>query len=387
MSTSTPKARLRGSKLEKTIEKIKREGGLLFPLLSDIVHKLFNFREIALQEDKSSSLLKETLSTYGFKVSVPPVPQLKTHFVATKGGGKSVAFIAEYDALPEIGHGCGHNLIAAASVIASIITTRVTNKGKILVIGTPAEEIGVGKISMINAGIFKDVGYALMFHPGNRTRVRPELTALSHVKVTFLGKSAHASSYPDRGINALSGLIELFNAINAYRQHLTNDYRISGIITYGGEAPNIIPGKAVGEFHLRAVNGEKLKKLKEKFKRMAKGAAAATGNRVKIEFSKYELREMKIWEDLEDLYRESLIEIDPEIDLDEKPRGRWASSDIGNLSQELPTIQATIRITEKPTPIHTKNFARATLTDFALKRTLIAAESLALTAVKLLEDL
>ncbi len=369
-------------------EVVKRRGREKFPLLKEIAETLYRYHEESLHEFRSSKFLMKILKKNNFNISHPEAGKLKTHFIAKRkiSSGKKIAFIVEYDALPEVGHGCGHNLISAASVVAGIITSSIASKGEVYVIGTPAEEIGEGKISMIKAGIFDSINYAMMFHPGNRTRVRPEFTALSEADVTFYGKSAHASSYPDQGINALHGLISLFNEINAYRQHLSNDFRISGIITDGGKLPNLIPEKASGKFHLRAVTHEKLQELKIRFKIMAQASAKGTFTKVRVKFSPFELKEMKIWEDLEELFRKSLLEVDPDIDLDEKPRGRWASSDIGNLSHIIPTIQPTLKITKNPTPIHTKDFARATLTDFALNQTLIAAESLALTTLKLLEE-
>ncbi len=386
MNIYMPEARESDSKL---IKKIKKTGEELFPLLITIAEELYRFREVSLHEEKSSKLLIKILKEHNFSISIPPVKGLKTHFVAKKeapGPGKNVAIIAEYDALPEIGHGCGHNLIGASAVTAGIIASRFLERGNLYVIGTPAEEIGRGKIAMIRAGIFDNIDYAIMFHPGNRTRMRPELVALSEVEVKFYGKSAHASSYPDKGINALHGLIQLFNNINAHRQHLTGDFRINGIITYGGEAPNIIPERAEAKFHLRARTTPQLEELKGKFRKMVGGAAKGTLTRARVNFSPYQLMEMKHYPELEDLFRKNLLKIDPEVDLDEVPRGRWASSDIGNLSQLIPTLQATIRITEKPTPIHTREFAEATIKPFALKRTLIAAETLALTALELLEE-
>ncbi len=371
------------------IKEIKKTGEELFPLLTMVAEKLYGFREISLHEEKSSKLLMEILEENGFSVSMPPVEGVGTHFVAAKKGGKpgkNVAIIAEYDALPEIGHGCGHNLIAASAVTAGIIVSKFLERGNLYVIGTPAEEIGRGKIAMIRAGIFDNIDYAIMFHPGNRTRMRPELVALSEVDVKFYGRSAHASSYPDKGINALHGLIQLFNNVNAQRQHLTGDFRINGIITYGGEAPNIIPARAEAKFHLRARTTPQLDELKKKFRKMVEGAARGTLTRARTQFSPYQLMEMKHYPELEDLFRSNLLKIDSEPDLDEVPRGRWASSDIGNLSHKLPTLQATIRVTEKPTPIHTKEFAEATIKPFALKRTLVAAETLSLTALQLTEE-
>ncbi len=389
MNTSTQKVRVKDSELKKgKIEEIKKEGEKFYPLLEEIAKKLYQLREVSLKEKHSSRYLMEILEKHGFRVHIPPVKGLSTHFVAEKvlsDDGPAIAFIAEYDALPEIGHGCGHNLIAAASVTAGIILSHTGYRGKVMVIGTPAEETGRGKISMIEAGIFNDLDYALMFHPGNRTRMRPELVALSEVNVRYTGKEAHASSYPDRGINALHALINLFNLINSHRQNLSNDFRINGIITRGGVAPNIIPAEAEATFHLRAKDSMLLQELKKRFKKMAKAAAEGSFTKVKISFSPFELKEMKHYPFLEDLFRENLLKLSPDIDLDETPRGRWASSDIGNLSHIIPTLQATIRITEKPTPIHTKEFAEATLKEFALRRTLIAAETLALTGVSLQE--
>ncbi len=251
--------------------------------VADQIHKK---PEIGYQEFFASQLLADELKRAGFDVE-KPLGGLETAFRATKRGkgpGPTVAVLAEYDALPNIGHGCGHNLIAASGLAAAIGLGAVMDEinGTFQIIGTPAEEGGGGKVKLIDAGVFEGVDAALMIHhagpyTGSATQY-PGGTclAVSHVDFEFHGKPAHAAGDPYNGANALNGVIKLFTGIDAIRQHIKEDARIHGIITHGGDAPNVVPHYAAAKFFIRAADREYLAVLEKKVRQIAEGAALMT---------------------------------------------------------------------------------------------------------------
>ncbi|UZQ82139.1 amidohydrolase [Thermoanaerobacter sp. RKWS2] len=221
----------------------------------EIADEIYKNPELGNQEFKASKLLKEKINGYGFLVN--EVEGLPTAFLAQKKGkkpGPKVALLAEYDALPEIGHACGHNLIAAASFGAAAALGALDEElfGEVMLVGSPAEETDGAKVILVERGIFNDVDAAMMVHPGNRTTVYTTSLAIEPLEFTYTGKAAHAAVAPHLGINALDAVILLFNGINALRQQLRPDARIHGIITEGGYTPNIIPERAVARFYVRA---------------------------------------------------------------------------------------------------------------------------------------
>ena len=229
--------------------------------LWEIVSELYANPEVAFKEYQSSELLSRFLEKYGFKVK-QEVGILETAFQATRSGREDwpvVAFLAEYDALPGIGHACGHNLIAAAALGAGIGTASILDQlsGQIRVIGTPAEEGGGGKRIMVDAGVFEDVDTAMMFHPASKNMVFRGSLASMRFQLEFFGKTAHAAASPQEGVNALDAMILTFNNINALRQHFDLKDRIAGIITHGGDAANIIPGYTSAEFSVRGKNEDR----------------------------------------------------------------------------------------------------------------------------------
>ncbi|UCF89829.1 MAG: amidohydrolase, partial [Desulfobacterales bacterium] len=207
--------------------------------------------ETAYQEFKACEHLSRVLDEQGFRVQ-KGVGNVETSFLARPSDCQpsrpTVAFLAEYDALPKIGHGCGHNLIAAASLGAAIVLKQILGDeaGGVAVVGTPAEEGGGGKVRLAEAGIFDEMDAAMMFHPGQLNIPGKDMLGRIKFKMEFIGRSAHASGTPDRGINALDAMVSAYSSINAIRQHLRPDGRVHGIITHGGDAPNIIPDYAAG---------------------------------------------------------------------------------------------------------------------------------------------
>jgi amidohydrolase len=229
--------------------------------------------ELAFKEEKAAAWLTALLERHGCRVE-RGVGGLATAFraeVPGAGAGPTIAVMAEYDALPGIGHACGHNVIATAGagagaalalVAGALPQTRLPYRGRVVVLGTPAEEGGAGKVKLMEAGVFRDVDAAMMIHPRCGTQVwRPSL-GLMKAKVEYFGKAAHAASWPWRGVNALNAIIGLFNALDAMRQHLRPDARVHGVITVGGQQANIIPEYTAAEFYLRSLDRAYLTELR-----------------------------------------------------------------------------------------------------------------------------
>lgn len=361
----------------------------LEPELIEICKFIHQNPELGLKEYKACSLLCDVLEKNGFKVK-KGVAGLKTAFIASISHSNDkpvIAFICEYDALPDIGHGCGHNIIATGSLGAALGVKEIFSKlkqGKLLVIGTPAEETTNGKVTMIKAGIFNNIDAAMMIHPSNHNYVTRKALGLIPVDVEFFGKPAHAAASPEQGINALDALILLFNSIGLLRQQLPDDVRIHGIITHGGTARNIIPEYTRAEFLVRSVNQKTLFKSGEKIKDCAEGAAEATGCKVKVEIYKDKmLYDMKSDDKLVELFQKHLesFGIKPESSTETSHLG---STDMGNVSQVAPSIHPYLSITDKDVPSHSLEFTKASISPKGLKTMIIGAKALALTGLDVL---
>ncbi|MFQ5560476.1 MAG: M20 family metallopeptidase [Nitrospinota bacterium] len=359
-------------------------------LKGDIVHisrKIHSRPELLHEEHFAKELLCAFLSGNGFSVSDNP-GGLSTAFVAEAGKttrGPVTAFIAEYDALPKIGHACGHNMIAAMSSAAGVALLRagLGKKGKIVVVGTPAEEGGGGKITLLENGIFEKIDVAMMAHPSNKNRIISRMLALVEMNITFYGKSAHAAGSPESGVNALDGVILTFNNINALRQQTRDDARIHGVITEGGVAPNIIPNLAKARFFIRAADLDYFKVLVEKVKKCVKGAAQATGCRVKIQLGSMVYHPMRANQTLAAVYKKYLHEAGMDDQLASEQEG-IGSSDVGNLSQVLPTIHPEFAIGPENVVNHSSEFAKQAVSEFAHNRAVKITQVLALTGAEVL---
>ena len=355
--------------------------------ISDEIHRN---PEVAFQETKAAQLLVNSLKKAGFEVQ-HGVAGMDTAILAVhpeKSKGPTIAVLGEYDALPEIGHACGHNLIAASALGASLALGSMKKDipGTLIFMGTPAEEDIGGKIAMVEAGLFKDVDAAMMFHPSaGYTLVGRKGLALTEVKIEFHGKPAHAAASPDKGINALDAVIQTFNGINALRQHIRSDARIHGVITHGGVKPNIVPEYAAAEFYVRAEKGDYCNELVKKLEDCAKGAASATGAKLKytVVSPSYQSRIMN--ETMGEAFVKNLeILGEPIIPL---PDGSGAgSSDIGNVSQVVPAIHPYISICDKDVAGHSQEFAIAAASERGHAAMITAAKALAMTAVDLFTD-
>ena len=370
-----------------TVERTVRTYEDDFVTLSEF---LFDNPETAFQEHKAAAALSDWLEREGFTVQ-RHAGDIDTAFIATSGTGEPrVAFVAEYDALPEIGHACGHNLIGPGSVIAAA-TVRKTllnagiDAGTVSVIGTPAEEGGGGKVIALEHGLFDNVDAILMFHPADRTLTWRHALASAHIRVTFHGVAAHAAKNPEDGRNALAAMIQLFVGIDGLRQHISPSARIHGVIRNGGAAPNIVPDLTVADFLVRESTQEQALALLERFTDCANAAALATGTSVTLEHTAPLYAERKNNHVMADRLGELLTELG--VHLDEMSFANPAgSSDIGNLSLKIPTIHPYLQIAERGTPGHSVAFRDAAGTEDARGATLLMVAALATLGIELITD-
>ncbi|MBI5492215.1 MAG: M20 family metallopeptidase [Deltaproteobacteria bacterium] len=342
--------------------------------------------ETGLEEKKTSSEMQAFLEKYGFTVEAG-VAGMPTAFRAGLGKGRPViALLAEMDALPGIGHGCGHNIAGTASIGAAAALSEVLRgldwSGTVLVLGTPAEELGKGKIEMINAGVFNTVDAAMMVHGSSRRTVVKHFLGLTRLNFTFRGRSSHASAYPEEGINALDAVIQTFNAISALRQQMRGDCKVHGIITEGGKAPNIIPELASASFYVRSKDLKELASLKERVVNCAKGAAIATGCSLDVREEGETNAPMKLNAAFADAYRGALKVLGLPEDT-QAPGRNVGSSDIGNVSQAVPALHPHVPI-RQGINIHTREFADATVTVDGHRALMEGVKTLGLTVLELL---
>ncbi len=348
--------------------------------------QIYQEPETAFQEYKAVSLLTGWLDKRGFAVQTS-VGGLETAFVACSGSGAPrVAFVAEYDALPQIGHACGHNLIGAgAAVAAAALRDVLPDGGTVCVIGAPAEEGGGGKVLALNAGLFDGVNAALMFHPADRTLAWRHALASAHLRVTYRGVAAHAAKNPEDGRNALAALIQLFTGIDALRQHIPATARIHGVIRDGGAAPNVVPDHTVADFLVREVTAERAEALVKRFAACAQGAALATGTEVDIEHTAPLYTERKNNHVMADRLTRHLTDLGLDVEPASfaNPAG---SSDIGNLSLAVPTIHPYLQVADRGTPGHSVAFRDAVATDRAHNVALLMVTALATLGSELITD-
>ena len=346
--------------------------------------------EIGYQEHRSAAKLAVFLEANGFTVQ-RGYRDVETAYRGDASGnskGPTVAILTEYDALPDIGHACGHNLIAMMGTAAAIGVRAVIDElpGRVAAVGTPAEEGGGGKVALVRAGGFADVDVAMMCHPSSRTLSGRTSLASNRVDVEFYGKAAHAAAQPDKGINALDGVIQTFNNVNAMRQQLRPEARVHGIITNGGSAANIIPEYAMAKFSVRALDRRYQQEVLKRFIACAEGAAAATGTKLKVtvhENSGYE--NMVPSQPLADRWAAHMRALGQSVQttVDDE---RMGSTDMGNVSQILPSIHPYIGVAAEGTPGHSTAFRDAVATPAAHESALFAAKALALVAIDVLTD-
>jgi amidohydrolase len=368
--------------------------------LVDISLDIHAHPELNYQEYHAAQLLADALERHGFQVE-RGVGGVETAFRAVMPGGHgkgpTVALLAEYDALPGIGHGCGHNLIAMSNLGAGLGVKAAMSSlpGRLIVLGTPAEEGGGGKIRLLDAGVFKEVDVVLSSHPSsNHTIIPTEIPqdqswslAMVGYRYAYHGKAAHAAVVPHEGINALNAVIHLFTGIDALRQHLRDDVRIHGIITDGGKAPNVVPDFAAANFMLRSRDREYLNQVVEKVRRVAEGAAQLTGARLEVLPAHPLYENVRPNAVLANAARANAEAIGMPIDATPPGwQGGGASTDFGNVSQVVPAYYLRFAVSREPVPGHSTAMAEAAKSALAHESALATAKVLALTVCDLLAN-
>ncbi len=343
--------------------------------------------ELGYDEVKASGWVADFLEKAGFTVE-RGAGGLTTAVAAHFGPGPlSVVLMAEYDALPEVGHACGHNVIAATAVGAAVALAGVAQHVglRVSVIGTPAEEGGGGKIALLDAGVFEGAHLSLMVHPGPSDLLEPEALAVQTLDVTYHGRSAHAAAFPERGINAADAMVIAQVAIGLLRQGLPATARVHGIVTDGGEAPNVIPARTAGRFMVRGTTLEEVEELRPKVLRCFEAGATASGARLEIvEQPRY--AEMRHDARLTALYRRNAEALGRSFDGDGRVEFRHFSTDAGNVSRVIPTIHPILGVDSAGAVNHQPEFAAAAASESADRAVLDGSVALAWTAIDAAQD-
>ncbi|MFB7221959.1 M20 family metallopeptidase [Streptomyces sp. NPDC056227] len=352
-------------------------------------HRIHAHPEVAWEEEKAAGWVGDALNDLGFDVR-PGTAGLPTAFTATLGSGPlHLGICAEYDALPGLGHACGHNIIAAAAVGAAAgLAPLVDELGLTLtVFGTPAEEGGGGKILMLERGAFDGVHAAMMVHPGPVDVAEADPFAVAHLKVRYHGKAAHAAAYPEQGRNAADAFTVAQVAIGLLRQQLPGRTRVHGMMTRGGEAPNAIPELTEGRWYVRADTLEQLAELQPRVERCFEAGALASGCELEIEPESRPYSEFRNDAELLAMYRRTATELGRRFETG-TPAARMnrASTDMGNVSRVLPAIHPYLGIGSLPAVNHQKEFAAHCVGAAADRAVLDGAAAMALTAAAVAAD-
>ncbi len=351
--------------------------------LKEIAVYIANNPELGNEEFKASARLKQSLVGHGFDVEAP-ILGIETAFIGTfrsSKPGPTIALLCEYDALPEIGHACGHHLICTMSLGAAIGLKEIVEElgGTLRVYGTPAEETRGAKVTMADAGLFDDCDFALMAHPYYAFQKSGSALAMDAIQYEFYGKASHAAASPESGVNALDAVLMLFNGINALRQQTRMDARIHGIINHGGVAANIIPDYASAQFYIRSADRPYTDELVGKVRRIAEGAALQTGCEVKISNYEYSYDELITNETLSETFTRNLIEAGIEPSSIQAPEN-GGSADVGNVSTRCPAIHPYIQVVYERHELHSVGFRDLAQRDAAYDAMIFGAKMLAGTA-------
>ncbi len=367
-------------KVLKIIEEVKAE-------LIELNEYIYANPELGNKEYKSCEAHVDILRRHGFDVEEEYLG-ISTAFRATFDSdkpGPTIAYLSEYDALPGLGHGCGHNILGTTSTGAGIALGKLISDagGKVVVLGTPAEETDGAKVDMTNRGTFDDIDVAMIVHPMDKHYKSGKSLAMEAIQFTFKGRSAHAAAYPEKGINALDAVINTFNNINALREHIRSDARVHGVIIEGGKAANIVPDLAIAQFYVRATSKKYLQELIEKVKNCAKGASLAAGT--ELETTNYEATydNMVTNQILSERYCKNLKDRGVQKIYDRQDGG---SLDTGNVSHVCPTIHPYFSISNNEIVAHTKEFAEASISPFAYEEMKKTIGALVLTAMDIIKS-
>ena len=357
--------------------------------LLQVSHDIHANPELAFQEHHAAGLLCDTLEAQDLATD-RGVFTLATAFesrLPTQGGGPTVAILAEYDALPGIGHSCGHNLIATAALGATLGLQTVADQlpGQVRMLGTPAEEKGGGKELMARAGAFEGVDAAMMIHPAGVNLTTMPCICVAEVDAIYHGRSAHASAMPHRGINALDGLLLAYQAISNLRQHIRDEERIHGIVTEGGQAPNIVPDRAVGNFYVRAASEARLEALKPRVQACFEAGATGSGAEVEVNWANVDYLDLNTNWPLADRFQTHGESLGRKF-LSPNQLGGAGSTDMGNVSHRVPSIHPMLACSPPNVVIHNPEFARWAGSESGDAAALDGAKAMALTTAEFLLD-
>ena len=354
--------------------------------------------EIRWEEFLAVKHISKLLNNYNVPINI--IKDLPTAFTASIKGnsdGPVIAFLAEYDALPDIGHACGHNLIAITNVGAFLgfLAFNGDFPGEVRLIGTPAEEADGGKIALLEKKIFKDIDISLSSHGSSHETIfwddvpMGEGMSLAEFPIVyeFYGKASHAAVSPEKGLNALNAVIHLFGGIDSIRQHVTDDVRIHGIITEGGKAPNIVPDFCSADFLIRSKSSSYLEDLRKKINNIAQGAALMTGTELKIITTDIGYKDVIPNTTIAGIGKNMITEMD--IVIDPQPANKYGSgggTDFGNVSHVMPSYAFNFAVSEKPVIGHSPDMEKASISDLAHKNSICVTKAMASTALLLMED-
>ncbi|MFF5515065.1 M20 family metallopeptidase [Staphylococcus capitis] len=356
----------------------------------EISHRIHERPELGNEEIFASRTLIDILKLHEFEIETD-IAGHATGFIASYESdkpGPTIGFLAEYDALPGLGHACGHNIIGTASVLGGTALKQVIDEigGKVVVLGCPAEEggeNGSAKASYVKAGIIEDIDVALMVHPGNETYRTINTLAVDVLDIQFYGRSAHASENADEALNALDAMISYFNGVAQLRQHIKKGQRVHGVILDGGKAANIIPDYTHARFYTRATSRKELDVLTEKVKEIARGAAIQTGCDYEFGPIQNGVNEFIKSPKLDDLFEKYAEEMGEEVINDDFGYG---STDTGNVSHIVPTIHPHIKIGSRNLVGHTHRFREAAASVHGDQALIRGAKILALMGLELIEN-
>ena len=360
----------------------------IYQSLCDVSDWMYENPELGFEEFETSKYLVNYIESKTSKVAYP-IHGLDTAFEITYGTkGPLVVICVEYDALPEVGHACGHNIIATASIGAGMALHNLAEELgiRVKVLGTPAEEGGGGKIILLDKGAYEDASCSMMIHPSVEDVVDPTFTTIQQYKVEYFGKDAHAAGAPDQGINALDAQIQLFVNASTYRQQMVQSNRMHGVIKDGGYKPNIIPSYTSSEWYLRSLNKEGLDELENHFMNFVNAAALSTRCEVKVTIPDYRYEEIDNNKILCDLYFENSKDIGREmIYQKDSVRPGLGSTDMGNISQAFPSIHPMLSIGDGSSVNHQPEFAAETITESGHKAIYDGAYAMGATIIDLVE--
>lgn len=364
-------------------QRVRTEIDRLSPTLIEVSHSIHENPELNFEEHHAHDLLSGVLEDNGLAVERGAY-EMPTAFDARLGSsGATIAVCCEYDALPGIGHGCGHNIIAAAGLGAGLAAATVAEAlgGSLAILGTPAEEGGGGKEFMIRRGAFADIDAAMMVHPADHDLTTMHTIAIQTMDVEYIGREAHAAAFPEKGLNALDAAVLGYNNVAALRQHILPEERVHGVFTDAGVKPNIVPDRAAAEWYVRSGTSSSLQPLKERVLACLEAGALAAGCQMSQKWIDPAFDDMIDNHPLLDLYVRNAVDVGRHPQPEAEGKMVVGSTDMGNVSYAVPSIHPMVKCAPEGTAIHTRDFATHARSEAGDRAIIDGALSMALTIV------